>query len=138
MKLQFVQKYKKKKKTIPNGTSNQIQMKTMKKQKQKIIQGVDQTGVGDNGGNGNGGSDIGGGGGVSSSNSYTGIPAIEITKESQATGVGYMCGDDDGDGDYLVDTATNANVNNARRRSTVTDISSYDHSPTERQQQQVR
>lgn len=75
----------------------------------------------------------GGGGNVSSSNSYTGIPAIEITKDAQATSVGYMCGDDDGDGDYMVDTTVNSN---ARRRSTVTDISSYD-SPTERQQQQV-
>lgn len=85
------------------------------------------------------GSDHDGGGGVSGSNSFTGIPAIEITKDAaQATGVGYMCGDDDGDGDYMVDTPANANVNNARRRSTVTDISSYDHSPPERQQQQVR
>lgn len=80
-----------------------------------------------------------GGGNISSSNSYTGIPAIEITKDAQSvTGVGYMCGDDDGDADYMVDTTTNPNMSsNARRRSTVTDISSYDHSPPERQQQQV-
>lgn len=61
-----------------------------------------------------------------------GIPAIEITEGP--TDVGYMCGDDDGDGDFIVDNTAVT----ARRRSTVTDISSYDHSPPERQQQQVR
>lgn len=71
--------------------------------------------------------------GQTGGDNYGGIPAIEITKEGTSD-VGYMCGDDDGD-DYIVD---NPNASSARRRSTVTDISSYDQSPTERQQQQVR
>lgn len=63
---------------------------------------------------------------------YGGIPAIEITKEGPVD-VSYMCRDDDGDGEYMVD---HSGVG-VRRRSTTNEMS-YDQSPPEQQQQQVR